>query len=46
MSKKETSIVHTAIVGDQGTTFGKEGLEKEAHMEKEKRCGIMKNQKI
>jgi len=43
MSKKETTVFNY----DQGTTFGEEGLENEAHMEKEKKlCGIIKSQKI
>jgi len=45
MSKKEATVVHTVLVGDQGTAFGEGDLE-ETHMEKEKKCGIMKRQKI
>ena len=43
MSKKGTIAVHMTIAGGQGahasgqgTTFGEEGLEKEAHKEKKK----------
>ena len=34
-----------ALAGGQGTTFGEEYLEKEIHMEKEKKCGIIKKSK-
>ena len=34
MSKKETTVVHVALVGGQCMTFGERGLEKEAYMKK------------
>lgn len=53
MSKTGMAIVHTTLVdeqgahaGDQGTMFGEGGLEKETHMEKEKKVWTKRRMRL
>ena len=46
VAKVLTSVTKAALARSQSTTFEKRGLENEMHMKKEKKCEMMRSQKI